>query len=590
MFNITKKLKFQRGQNNFGLELIKQLVVPTFVIDKTGVILVWNDACAELTGVPASEVVGTKDHWRGFYREARPCLVDLVLNATKGITAAYANIQIDQDGTGRAENWCDLPKGVRRYLAIDAKVIRGKNGEIFAAVETVRDFTEKHLAQMSAAEADAARTAAAEQLRGVIDRIADGLKSLAKGRLDWNFTEFFPEDYKRIRMDFNQAIAELNAAMVEIRGASESVARSADEIAGGAAALPERAEHQAAMLEETAAAHDQITATVNRTRELSRETASAVAKTRDNALASREVVNDTVLAIESIKTSSSSIAQIIGVIDEIAFQTNLLALNAGVEAARAGDAGRGFAVVASEVRALAQRSAGAAKEIKELIESASRAVGRGVDLVNQTGQNLHRIVDEVADVANRVQEIATSADEQSVALTEVNRAIGELDIVTQKNASVANETAQGCSDLTEQALLLATSVARFSTQANESAGTIDLDKAAAAHLEWKVKLIRAAETAETLDVATISADNCCPLGKWLHGDAKRQYGAKRTLSVLTRAHAQFHCEAGKVADTINRKDMRRARAMMESGTPFARASQEVGVALQNLKHDQARAA
>ena len=268
--------------------------------------------------------------------------------------------------------------------------------------------------------------------------------------------------------------------MLRIRGSSENVAGVADEIAGGSAALAQRAEHQAAMLEETTAAHHEITTTVNRTLKVSREAASVVAKAKDSASQSRGIVDETIVAIQSIEHSSRQITQIITVIDEIAFQTNLLALNAGVEAARAGDAGRGFAVVAQEVRALAQRSTDAAKEIKALIVASAKNVADGVRLVNQTGASLHTIIDQVTDVAGRFHEIAASAGEQAEALSEVNRALSELDTVTQQNATVADNNANACEQLTAESERLAELVGQFSLRNEQGAGTLHAPKAHAA--------------------------------------------------------------------------------------------------------------
>jgi methyl-accepting chemotaxis protein len=447
--------------SDFAFDLVRQLVIPAFVIGPDRKVLAWNEACEGLTGLKAVDVIGTCDHWKGFYRAERPCLADLMV--MPDAQATYANITFDtQKKRGHAENWCDLPKGKRLYLAIDAGLICDASGKPLAVIETLRDLTSEQeaLAKINEEQAESRRKAEAEQ-KQVVERLAQGLRALAAGDLDCLMTRAFPESYEALRLDFNSAVEALSDAMSRLRTSSENVAQSAGEIAQGSSMLAQRAEHQAAMLEETSAAHHQISVTVHRTLQVSREASSIVEQARQNAEKSRGVVDETVTAIRSIEQSSQKITQVIGMIDEIAFQTNLLALNAGVEAARAGDSGRGFAVVAQEVRALAQRSAEAAKEIKQLIAHSASEVSHGVKLVNETGASLHMIIDQVSDVASRFGEIARSAADQSTALAEVGQALGELDKVTQQNAGVAERNAGACSELTGEARELAALVETF---------------------------------------------------------------------------------------------------------------------------------
>jgi len=241
-----------------------------------------------------------------------------------------------------------------------------------------------------------------------------------------------------------------------IRSGSSEISQASDD-------LSRRTEQQAASLEETAAALDEITATVNKTADGARQASSVVQSARGDAEKSGHVVRDAVAAMNAIEQSSTQIGNIIGVIDEIAFQTNLLALNAGVEAARAGDAGRGFAVVASEVRALAQRSAEAAKEIKTLISASGQQVGAGVNLVGQTGEALQRIVSRVAEIDGLVSEISASAQEQATGLQQVNTAVNQMDQVTQQNAAMVEQSTAASHSLAQEADVLAASVSRFRT-------------------------------------------------------------------------------------------------------------------------------
>jgi methyl-accepting chemotaxis protein len=334
------------------------------------------------------------------------------------------------------------------------------NGLERVAMQTRQEELAREQDAMKAEQA-AFLAASAEAQLSVVTGLAQRLQAMAEGDLDVNINDFFPEDFKRLRMDFNQAISRLSATMLDIRRSSEAVANASGSIADASDELARRAEHQAATLEQTAAAHNQITATVDRTRLVAAEASKMVREARAGAERSRQVVGETIDAINMIEKSSSQITQIIGVIDEIAFQTNLLALNAGVEAARAGDAGRGFAVVATEVRALAQRSADAAREIKALISTWAESVGRGVQLAGVTGASLNDIVNQVGAVAERVEDIAEAAAEQSRGLEEVNNAIASLDSVTQQNAAVADGSHRAAATLKMEADNLVRQVSRF---------------------------------------------------------------------------------------------------------------------------------
>ena len=245
-------------------------------------------------------------------------------------------------------------------------------------------------------ELEQSRAAAAQEQALVVSSIVTGLTKLSEGDLTFRLTQAFPGEYGRLREDFNGAMQGLQDSMKVIVANADGITAGAGEISQAADDLSRRTEQQAATLEQTAAAVDQITATVKRTAEGAGQANAVVVTARSDAEKSGAVVRGAVSAMTGIEKSAQEISQIIGVIDEIAFQTNLLALNAGVEAARAGEAGKGFAVVASEVRALAQRSAEAAKEIKALISTSTNQVKEGVDLVGQTGEALQRIVSQVA--------------------------------------------------------------------------------------------------------------------------------------------------------------------------------------------------
>jgi len=314
-------------------------------------------------------------------------------------------------------------------------------------------------AERDATGADSARRAADQAL--VVRRLAEGLDRLSAGDLTVRLSEPFATDYEGLRADFNQAVERLEGAMSAVVQAVSGLNSGAGGIATAADDLSRRSEAQAASLEETAAALDQITATVRRTAEGAKEAHRAVGDAQAEAGRSREVVASAVEAIGGIEASSRQVAQIIGVIDEIAFQTNLLALNAGVEAARAGEAGRGFAVVAQEVRALAQRSADAAKEIKTHIGDSARQVESGVSLVGAAGETLQRIAGQVGAISAVITEIAASAQEQSSGLSQVNIAVNQMDQGTQATTAMASRSAASSQALLDEVRSLADLVQRF---------------------------------------------------------------------------------------------------------------------------------
>jgi methyl-accepting chemotaxis protein len=341
------------------------------------------------------------------------------------------------------------------------------------------------VANSAAAQAERDRTAAeraraAQEQAEVVRRLGEGLKNLAAGDLTLRLGEGFTEAYAQIRDDFNEAIEKLKHTMLSVVSSTSAINSGTREISGAAEDLSQRTERQAASLEETAAALHEITATVEKSAEGANHARQVVAVADEGAKKSAVVVRQAVEAMDAIAKSAQQISQIISVIDEIAFQTNLLALNAGVEAARAGEAGRGFAVVASEVRALAQRSAEAAKEIKGLISASTSQVDHGVKLVAETGRSLERIVTQVAEINAVIGEIASGAKEQATALAEVNTAIGQMDQVTQQNATMVEESTAASRSLSEETEQLSGLIGQFRVDGAQGDATMrhDLQKAA----------------------------------------------------------------------------------------------------------------
>ncbi|WP_240387290.1 methyl-accepting chemotaxis protein [Brevundimonas naejangsanensis] len=333
------------------------------------------------------------------------------------------------------------------------------------AEEKVRLEAETEAARLAAEQErqeQAARSAeTARQQARVVEGVARGLERLSHGQLAFRLTESFPPAYEALRIDFNAAMDKLQGVMRIIVERAGAIGSSAREISHASDDLSRRTEQQAASLEETAAALEQITATVARSAEGAVEAGGVVRGARSEAVEGQAVVGRAIAAMGEIERSSSEIGAIIGVIDEIAFQTNLLALNAGVEAARAGDAGRGFAVVASEVRALAQRSAEAAKEIKTLITASGRQVGEGVALVGDTGHALERIADQIQRLTVIAEEIAASSKEQASGLQQVNIAVTQMDQVTQQNAAMVEQSTAASHALAADAVELDRMMGQF---------------------------------------------------------------------------------------------------------------------------------
>jgi methyl-accepting chemotaxis protein len=351
---------------------------------------------------------------------------------------------------------------------------RNEIGEMARAVLVFRDAAieksrleaeaDRQRARAEETRADnerAQREAIAHERSIVADSVGSGLSRLAAKDLRFRMSSDIPEAYRKLQADFNAAIAQLEAAMASLAARGGAIHVGTSQIASATDDLSRRTEQQATSLEEAAATLEEVTTMVRRTAESTDHARAVAGAAQTDAAKSGEVIRRAVEAMGAIEKSSQQITQIIGVIDEIAFQTNLLALNAGVEAARAGDAGRGFAVVASEVRALAQRSANAAKEIKTLISTSTSQVSQGVALVAETGRSLQRIVGQVTEINRIVAEIAASAQEQATAVVAVNQSIGEMDKATQQNAAMAEESTAASHSLSDEAKRLAALIAEF---------------------------------------------------------------------------------------------------------------------------------
>jgi len=309
---------------------------------------------------------------------------------------------------------------------------------------------------------EAERAADTARLQFAMESLGGGLRQLAEGDLRVRLTDQFDDTLEVLRGDFNSSMESLEKLVAELGGSARQMSEGSNNVCADAERISKRTEQQAVSLEETAAAIGRITENVQTASKRAGEAGRLVDEATRNATVSEEVVSKAVSAMTEIEGSSRQIGQIITVIDEIAFQTNLLALNAGVEAARAGEAGKGFAVVAQEVRELAQRSASAAKEINALIDTSSTQVSSGVTLVNQTGEALRSIGEQVKEINEYIAKIVETSREQATDISEINSAVVNMDQTTQQNTALVSDTTKSIRGLATEADGLVAKLAVFS--------------------------------------------------------------------------------------------------------------------------------
>jgi len=387
---------------------------------------------------------------------------------------------------------------------VNATMITGPSGEYMGNMVEWKDITEQKDAERqienlikAAANGDLNNRIEVQHYQGFLRGLGEGINSLieavvkpirentrvvtalSQGDLREEMTGEFDGEYAEMRDSLNQSIHNLRNMVGQIQSSSGSIVSAAAEIAQGNTDLSQRTEEQASSLEETASSMEELTSTVRQNADNARQANQLASGARDQAEKGGDVVQKAVSAMSEINSSSKKIADIIGVIDEIAFQTNLLALNAAVEAARAGEQGRGFAVVAGEVRNLAQRSAGAAKEIKALIQDSVEKVDDGTRLVDQSGKTLEEIVAAVKKVSDIIAEIAAASQEQSAGIDQVNKAVTQMDEVTQQNAALVEEAAAASESMDEQARGLQKLIAFFTVDEESSGAPMAAAPAAA---------------------------------------------------------------------------------------------------------------
>ena len=439
--DITEAENHANEQNSRVAAVSRAQAVIEFALD--GTVLSANENFLSVTGYAASEVTGrhhsmfvTKDFaqspdYRGMWDKL-----------AHGEIVAGKFHRIDKNG---GDVW----------ILASYNPLFDLNGKPFKVIKYATDITAVERERL------AAEASKQEQTRTIVDSVGAGLSALARGDLTHRISADLTGPFAQLKEDFNGAIAKMQETLKAVQAAAGGINTGAGEISQAADDLSKRTEQQAASLEETAAALEQITATVKKTAENARTASGIVSTARGAAEEGGAIVDTAIRAMGQIEQSSKQITDIIGVIDEIAFQTNLLALNAGVEAARAGDAGKGFAVVASEVRALAQRSSEAAREIKGLIKASSEHVGSGVKLVGESGEALRRIVSQVVEINSLVGEMAQAAQQQSTGIEEVNTAVTQMDQVTQQNAAMVEQSTAASRNLAAETTELSSLIGFF---------------------------------------------------------------------------------------------------------------------------------
>ncbi len=345
---------------------------------------------------------------------------------------------------GNGLEWEDVTEQRDAQLQVDRLIASAIDGELDTRIDTTRyDGFMKGLGD--------GVNRLMETVVGPVRAATRVVEALSQGDLTAEMTGQFKGEFARLQDASNQSTTRLREMVIDINQSASTITSGASDIAEGNSNLNKRTQDQSSALEETASSLEEMTATVKQNANNATQANQLASSARESAEKGGQVVSDAVNAMGAITESSKKVADIIGVIEQIAFQTNMLALNAAVEAARAGDQGRGFAVVAAEVRSLAQRSAAAAKEIKGLIQDSAEKVEQGAKLVNRSGETLQEIVGSVKKVSDIIAEINAASEEQASGIDQINSAVAQMDKNTQQNAAMVEEAASAAESMTEQA-------------------------------------------------------------------------------------------------------------------------------------------
>jgi methyl-accepting chemotaxis protein len=433
--NVTEEKLHSRDMDGQLEAINKSMGVISFSMD--GVITDINDNFLDIVGYSRDEVIGK--HHRMF--------ADTTLAANESYAEFWAKLNRGEFDSGEYRRIAKDGKEI--WLQASYNPVLDLNGKPYKVVKYATDITRQKQLQMN--------------VESVLQSTAVVMNAMAEGDLTKLMQGDYEGDFAQLQQAINGTVSKMASVVQDITEAAMNISAAASEISQGNVDLSQRTEEQASSLEETASSMEELTSTVRQNSDNARQANQLAMDAREKAEKGGEVIQSAIQAMAAINTSSKKVADIIGVIDEIAFQTNLLALNAAVEAARAGEQGRGFAVVASEVRNLAQRSASAAKEIKALINDSGERVREGTALVDESGKTLEEIVDGAKRVGDIISEIAAAGLEQASGIEQVNKAVSQMDEMTQQNAALVEQAAAASESLDEQGHNLQQMMAFFDT-------------------------------------------------------------------------------------------------------------------------------
>ncbi len=433
---------------------------------------------------------------------------------------------------------------------------------------------------------------------GGLNEVKQHLDAMANGDLTTAPQPWGKDEIALLMNNLAAMQGALTQVVSHVRRESDTIVHASREITADTLDLSSRTEQTVGNLQETTRTMQQIAASVKSTAESTDRAAGIATENATVAADGGRIIAEVETTMQRIDEASRKISAIIGVIDGIAFQTNILALNAAVEAARAGEQGRGFAVVASEVRALAQRSATAAHEIKDLIGVNVEQVASGTHIVRSAGEAIGALVEKARGINEIMADVARATQQQSQDIGKASAAVADLDHLTHLNTAVVSASTAAADSLKKAAFALSDRVVAFklpshavAVQADSEENApvavenFDFDAAIEAHRAWKLKLRRAISSQEKLDIATISRDDCCALGKWIHGPGGHRHGRNPRFGDLKAKHRDFHLSVGEIARKINRGRHDDAENLLGTGSSFTALSTDIVSVLNRFKNE-----